>query len=345
MRDRFFNGCKFRVVEDRLDITLSKISEIDTDFINDLVRTNNLKSISFNNIVSVKNIKSLLEGVKNLYVQGKILIDFNRYINTDPDKIGVYRPLIEGLNNKVYIDLNNKPSNVEIRAFSSDHDQNEFTTWVHNLNDANKTRIYRLLSEEDKEYYIEEELVLKNFYIDILKKYPRIKYLSKKEQFDLIFDYVLKEYPYASECTLPNGHIRPDCHYAQDPVETYKNKRGVCAGRAGLLTLVTNNNLFRLNCTTAIGMCGKLQHVWNIYVDDQGRASDYDLSFGIKDETKTNMIERGYKYKRIYDSVKERVHPALPPRTIFNNIGAVPIKPLPPRKRKYTLNNKGQINQ
>ena len=328
MRDRYYKGCKYIELDNNLRITMSDSSDIDILVLKKIISSYNIKSITFSNIVTVKNLKLIFNTIRSLNFNGKIVVDMHSFINTDTGMGMIYRTPIEGLNNRVYIDLNNIPSNVELKAFSKYHDQDEFTTWVHNLNEENKQKIYKMLNEEEKNYYIEEELVIKKFYLEIISVYPNIKELSKKEQFNKIFDYFMYKYEYADEC-VESGRIKPDCHYAQDPVKTFYKKRGVCAGRAGLLTLVTNNDIFRLNCTIANGMYDSKYHVWNIYLDENGKSTDFDLSFGRKDKSKEEMISLDYKYRRIYPSVVDRIPPTLPKR-----LNAVPvIKPLPPRKK------------
>ena len=117
--------------------------------------------------------------------------------------------------------------------------------------------------------------------VDMLKKYPRLLRKSSLEKTNIIFDVLSRCTKYDYSATNNDGTLKDNAHYSQDPLYTYKNGTGVCAGRARLMRVLLNNYLMQVECFLASGMYGPLQHEWNeVYIG--GEVFYYDLSFARK---------------------------------------------------------------
>lgn len=303
-REIHINGVKYRSNGNKLYLTLGDNSNVNIIDISHFINRYNSKDIDISNFTNSKALVDTFKVIKSLKVDGEIVIDLNSFINNHSY---IVKNLIMGFNNRTYIDLNNIPSNVKLYCFNKNHRQNEFTTWAHNLNTDNKKKLYKILSNEDKRLFLDEERVISSFFSKIISIYPNILEMPKKEAFNTIYEYFSKEYPYAYECTY-NGHlIRENSEWSIDPVETYNKGRGICEGRSNLLTLVTNNNLLRLNCTVVDGAYGSTLHTWNQFIDENKQVSDYDLSTSIRDCNSIKEMKEKYnhRYDRVYPCVIE----------------------------------------
>lgn len=303
-REIHINGVEYKNIGDKLFVTLSDNSNLNIIDLGHFINKYNSKDIIIYNFTNVKSILDTFKVIKSIKVDGKIKIDMHTFINKNSNNV---MNLIMGFNNRTYIDLNNIPENVELCVFNKNHTQNEFTTWAHNLNDENKHKLIRLLNEDEKELFKEEERVILSFFKKITSIYPNILEMPKKEAFNTIFEYFIKAFPYANEATKNGKQIKDNCQWAQNAVETYNRGRGVCEGRANLLTLVTNNCLLRLNCTVVDGHFNTIPHSWNEFIDENKEVYDYDLSTAIKECNSIKQMKEEYKYYyyRVYPIVIE----------------------------------------
>lgn len=177
--------------------------------------------------------------------------------------------------------------------------QCDFTTWAHRLNEKDKKVFKRLLSSKDLFEFNKEEEVVKYLCAEIERKYPNIHRLAKKEQFELIFEYIKNKYPYYFESLRPDGHAtKPGFEWTHTAYGTYFYGTGVCEGRSRLIKLIANSNYFKLPCYTVSGSAPSgVGHCWNQFIDNE-TVLNYDSSFSIKGLTKRELKKLGYIIER-----------------------------------------------
>lgn len=287
------NNCKYCCNGNNLIVTLKEDSIVTLDNMNYFIKKANPDKVIIQNICSVKVLKNLFNIVKEVDYNKDLVIDLNYFVSKNRHNV---KPIINGLNNKIYMDLHNIPDNIKLRCMGSYNEQNEFITWAHNLNQDNKDLFVKLLSSDEKKEFLEQERVILRFYKEIMEKYPNIMNFEKKDRFNIIFDYFKERFS-----------LTTDLECVDDTIETYKNSRGTSKGRANLLTLVVNNNLFRLNCTVVNGKNESVKHTWNQFIDENNIVSDYDLSESIKDCNSSKVMKEKYNhcYERVYPCVFE----------------------------------------
>lgn len=275
-------------------------------------------------IYSTRSLNKIIEILHNFNYSGTIILQI--------------APGIKNLYNDKKINLELLPDNVKISGFGNLHNQTEFKTWCHNLNQKDKKTLLNCLDEESKMNFLIEEKVICEFYSTITRLYPDIMRYSPSDRMKKIFDYVKEKYPYAFECLNSTmDAVIPGTLWSQSAIETYRRGRGVCQGRANLLTLVTNNPLLKLDCVTVDGKIpGNVGHSWNEFIDEDGKVTHYDLSFNKKGIPTRKMS--GYTIKEEYPYIKEmreqgeleelnrrQAPPPLPQRRQT-------LPPLPPRR-------------
>lgn len=284
-----YKGIKYSYDKNKLFLQLSDSSTLELKDINYFINKFHSDYVEIYNITNSKILEALFKLIKK--------VDNNININVNLNK----HNLINGLNNKMYLNLKDFEDNVTISAMSPYNNQNEFITWAHNLNQINKLRFIKMLPSKEKIQFINQEKVIRLFYNEILLMYPNIKKMPKKDQFKLIFDYVKNNYTLAPESYRIRGEFEEEYSWAKDPVQIYIRGIGLEEGRANLLTLLTNNSYFRLNCTIAEGHLNEKKHVWNQFIDEEGNIYDYDMSFD-------NDIEENkskYRYSKVYPCITE----------------------------------------
>lgn len=286
-------------------------------------------NVVIKNINSLKELNSLCRILGTCQYDGNVTIDLLSRITRNHS--------LEGLVNNMYIDLEDLPSFVKINGFYKNSTQTDFSIWAHNLNVEDKTTLLRCLTDEDKKLFMEQEKVIDSFYNEFIEACPEALTLSEKERFEKVFMYIFINFPYSFEALGSDGDVKLDCYHTKDALETYKNRRGVCGGRANLLTLVTNNPKLCCNSATISGNTepsstypNGQSHAWNVFIDNDGKAYHYDLSF--KSFCRRDLLDIGERrideiynsnVKKIFDSIP----PELPPRT--RN-----YRPLPPRREE-----------
>ena len=322
------------------DIIVTIKNNIDNDLSDLLIilRKYENATIEIRNIRTLSELNKICSLLSNFSYDGNVVInlvhsfDCNRFIS--------------GLSNNKYINLEVLPCYAKIKGFYLENRQSDFISWTHNLNDNDKNTLVRCLTVQDKRLFLEQERVIKSFYSELIKKYPNIMSLDMKRRFEIIFWYVKDNFRYFSECLNADSEdVRPDAYYTKDAVETYKRRGGVCVGRSNLLTLVTNNNLLRCNCASIDGYTESsrshpngIAHCWNVFIDNDGNAYHYDLSF--RNFVQIEIHDIGTR--RISNVYNSNVHeaisrPPLPPRReadsqLISNVKI--LKPLPPRREK-----------
>lgn len=240
---------------------------------------------------------------------------------------------MDDLSNGKYINFDILPKQVKINGFPINNEQTEFTAWAHNLDQRNKDLLKEHLVEDNVKRFIDQERVMYSLYKDIIKMYPNIKTFDETARFELIFNYVKNTFPYNASCLQSDGHLRLDCRWASDPVETYRRGSGVCSGRSNLIALVANSPYLNVNCSIVNGYTdGGLPHAWNALVD-KGHVYHYDSTFPHQvNRTPTNRLRNrtitGY-YSCIKDNIVNSKTPELPPKR--KTLRPTPPE-LPPRR-------------
>jgi len=293
-------------------------------------------TIEIRNINSLKELNKLCDILSVCDYSGNIIINLISRING--------KASIKGLINNKFINLEELPNYVKINGFYKDNNQSDFTSWAHNLNINNKNTLMSHLTEEDKYIFSEQEKVIRSFYVELVDACPEIMTYDEKTRFEKVFMYVKNNFLYANVIDI-DGYVRTGFEYTHDAVETYKRREGVCNGRSNLLTLVTNNNLLKCNSAVVDGYTEPggihphgLAHTWNVFVDRNGNAYYYDLSFSNFNRREVHDVGRRRIDRVYYSNVQEIMdRPLLPPRRELNSQVSQKVKlnrPLPPRRKE-----------
>lgn len=330
--------CNIRLSLKTIVVTIE--NNIDNDLSDLLIILRKYKNIT----IEIRNIRTLFELNQICSLLSNFIYNGNVIINLVHSFDG--NRFIRGLSNNKYINLEALPSYAKIKGFYLENRQSDFISWAHNLNDDDKNTLVRCLTVQDKRLFLEQERVIKSFYRELIKKYPNIMSLDMKRRFEIIFWYVKDNFRYFFEClNADSDDVRSDAYYTKDAVETYKRRGGVCAGRTNLLTLVSNNNLFRCNCASIDGYTepsrfrpNGIAHCWNVFIDNDGNAYHYDLSFSNFVQIEIHDIGARRILKVYNSNVQEAIsRPPLPLRReagvhLPSNVRI--LKPLPPRREK-----------
>ena len=288
---------------DFINVYLEKNKEEDFSDLLVILRKFNNETINVHNIYSRNTLNKIIELLSKNKYNGNII--FNLLSKYDVDGYDITYDIDNGR----FINIESLPSNVKIVGFPDNNKQTEFTTWAHNLSKNDKLKLLNCLEKSNKELFIKQEKIAVSFYKDVIKVFPNIMNYNSFDRFNIIYKYFKSTYPYAFECLNSNGDgVKIGAEWSQDAIETYERGRGVCEGRANLLTLVTNNPIFNLRCVTVEGKYGQIEHVWNQFIDDNDVVRNYDLSFSIADNVPFYDIEKyNHTYERLYPCVLERV--------------------------------------
>lgn len=223
------------------------------------------------------------------------VLDYDNDITIDL----TYSDNMEDIQNGDYIQLDTLPSNIKIKGFPKDNLQSEFTTWAHNLDPAGKNNVLNVLTKEDKLIFLKQSNVIQKFkkefihYLTISKKLPEetektafayLNSLSERERFELIFDYIRSHFV----CISDESSKKYD-----DVVKIFEEGTGSSKGLAHLLTLLSNNYFFNLNCTPVSGVTSNgIPHTWNLFVDSKNNIYQYDLQHNIKERPFSETCNR-----------------------------------------------------
>ena len=188
------------------------------------------------------------------------------------------------------LDIEKLPHNVKIsnviNAKGKEDDfysENSVDWWGLNLNDADFEIYMSKMTLAAAKRALELRKIA-HFVYEHLKVFG-IDNLSITEKTQLVYDWCQGKFDnsvgkifYDTESTLADGSLNINCRYSQDPIETFKRKKGVCAGRARLLKVILNNYYMKVPCFLVKGMAGRLQHEWNEIIDENGHSIFFDLS-------------------------------------------------------------------
>ncbi len=277
-----------------VNIWLHKNDELDfTDLLKVLNKYDN-KLINIGNIYSRNVFNRLIYTLKNYDYDGRVVFDLldNDY---EDDRINI----ISGIENYKKINIEALPKYVKISGFDASNKQTEFTTWAHNLNIKDKKILIEKLTSSSLDRFLEQEKVIINFKKEIFSKYPNFNKLKQKEKMDLLYEYIRVNFPFSFR-DFRKEYISS---WAQNPIEVYRLREGINMGRTNLLTLVSNNSILKVNCTSAEGYKNGYKHTWNQYVDSDKIIHNYDLSFSLKDIGIRGIKKLGFKVDRMYPAV------------------------------------------
>ena len=143
-------------------------------------------------------------------------------------------------------------------------DDNEFNVLLSKLSLKSRERIQRL-REIPFNFY--------QFMPDVIKNSSDIKLKS-----DYIYQWCCQNISYDFSGTMPDGSFNFARKDTQDAIITFERRKGVCAGRAKLFKLLTNNYYMKIPCFIVDGMAGNLQHEWNEVILENGECLFYDIS-------------------------------------------------------------------
>jgi hypothetical protein len=242
----------------------------------------------------------------------KAIAELNSLLNS-ASRIYTNKPIIISVfamkfGERTNLEIENLPNNVKLSNVihntgleTTFHGENSLDWWGLKLPE-NDFRLYLTkLTPKAKERAIKLREIALNTYI-YLSKY-NISNLSIEEKGKLVFDWCMGRIDngkgritYDFENILPDGRLDMGFEECRDAIETFKRKKGVCAGRARLLKVMLNNNYMRVPCYLVNGMSGHLQHEWNEIITEDGKSIMYDMS------QQTNVYDvthEDYKLSRV----------------------------------------------
>ncbi len=266
--------------------------------VNNQIKRYYIDEIVINNIKSIDMLNEILKSIVYINHSTKITLDLTYGL--------------ENISKKSNMIIGSLPSNLTIKTmYSYDNTiESEFITFMHNLDNNDKMKIFRSLDEKTKKYFIEEERIMYLFYNEMVRYLPNINELSNEEKFDIIFNYVQNRYR--------NTFTEIDNRNDSDVINVYNNKKGNSSGISKFIKLVTNNNLFNIDSYTVIGNLktgSKLPIEYNEVVIGS-KVYQYDITYGIKKQNEEKLdreiINRDSKVIDLLNKKKEKVIELVP---------------------------------
>ena len=255
-------------------------------------------------------------------------------------------------NRQIYVNANPKvltnaakkvinwPNNVKLyNPGSTNYEMYEFDWWCLNLSEEDFSNIINHCDQTTKNRVCELREIVKHVYTVTKNVYPDIDQKTNKEKADLMYD-VLKnniQYDAASTTIGANGLRRrkEECGYADDPIQTFRRKKGICTGRSALLKSLLNNYYMKVPCFITKGNIPSGDgHAWNEVITGNERIY-YDISFNVKGEKNINYRNVDHSDYYDYKDTMPRY-----PRALKQSMKRIPyyIKETPQKR-----NNKGNI--
>jgi len=180
------------------------------------------------------------------------------------------------------LDFENLPANVKVsNTFSINKGKDKFNgencfDWWFLKRDEDKFNL--LLSKLSNESMVRAKklrTIANNFYRFIPNS---IREGDAKTKSDFVYDWCRKNIFYDNSATLEDGSLNYDRVSSQDPIITFEERKGVCAGRARLFKVLLNNYYMQINCFLVRGLAGRLEHEWNEVIDENKKSIHYDIS-------------------------------------------------------------------
>lgn len=326
-----YNNINCRINEDKKTIKILLDENKDCHYLSILQALSEYKDydVTIGNIFSIKALNGVINSIQSLEYDGNVTIDL-----LYPDR----NRSIEGLDNYEYVIFEKLPSYAKLHGFYMNNAQNEFSTWAHNLSNIDKISLVNYLDERDIKLFNEQESIIDEYYARVKRYYNQVlEQPNSRSKFEVFYKMISDKYVYDGSCLTSDGTgVKPGMEWSRDAAQTYYKSKGVCEGRANLLTLLTNNQYFGLKCTTVDGKTSDgIDHSWNQFIDEKGNVLCYDMSFGEFNAVPAEQVDEQREVDREYYVAKKNKNksipqitsmPPLPPRKVMT------YKPLPPRK-------------
>lgn len=215
------------------------------------------------------------------------------------------------------LDLKNLPQNVKLSVLKYEEDNSYLDTinkyfeeWIVNQSEEKFVKIMSNLTPNLKLRLFETRKIIKDFYDKTPSRIVNGDIMTKS---NYVYNWCCQNIKYDKSATNQDGTLADGRRDSQDPLNTIKRKKGVCAGRARLAKLLLNNYLMKVPCFCVGGMADRLQHEWNEVLLENGTIYDFDIS------KKSHRIANDHKEYQMYLEIIKNLPPIIPP--------------LPPRKR------------
>ena len=234
-----------------------------------------VKEIKYVKIVNIKDLKELNNIIEiSSLINSKVLIDVSNNI--------------KHLYKDSFIELDFIGKNTKLKISNGNEIvDNNFTTWAHNKTEREKLKVVNVLRKNDKLVFLKEEKIINELYNKVKELYPDFPSLTKKEQFDIVFDYIGQNYI----CDIN--------------ILNYQDRYKIYSQRSKLLKLVTNNSLLNIDCYIVKGtLRNGMIHEWNEVIMDN-ELYDFDITYDMKykkDVSKLGreVLERNTKINDLY---------------------------------------------
>ena len=191
--------------------------------------------------------------------------------------------------------VKNWPDNIKLKnELAKDSVVSRFDWWCLNLSEEEFNIIRKHCDTNTEERMIKLRKIAKDFYNSLKKAVPDIDHKTALEKTNIVYSWCANNIGYDISATMMENGMRkrkPTHQYADDPIETFNRRKGVCTGRSALMKTLLNNYYMRVPCYTVIGQVPHGEwHNWNEVIID-GKIYYYDLSFGIIGDEKINYNE------------------------------------------------------
>ncbi len=212
--------------------------------------------------------------------------------------------------------------NVKIKTRDkSTQGDHSFDWWCLWLNDKDFACVTSKLTCECKKR--QEEL--RNIVNEFFKNNPDLALQSDYKKVNYVYNWCLQNTKYDTSAVNSDGTLNYEFTCSQDPLYTYKMKRGVCAGRSRLMKVLLNNRIMRVDCFLTDGNFKHLQHEWNEVYFPNGEVLYYDLSYNISNCPDIEKLHLGHSNITHKDALKWHF------KLINNSKTLKKVPPLPKR--------------
>lgn len=250
-----------------------------------ILRENPGYDITIYNIYSYSVFNLLIALLSRIEYDGTVTLDLvDGYSNMDD------------LEKHEILDLFNIPSYVKIKGFLLNNEQNAFSTWAHNQAGLFKETLAKHLASEDKKLFESQEEIIKSFYNDYGKRIELNQGTQNtQETLNQICRFIKERITLDRNLSLDEftgNFAKFECAWAENPVEIYKRRKGTSDGIVHLLTLLSNNSIFGVDCVPVSGhLANGNIHIWNEFIDSDNNIYHYDCAFNIEGLPDTELAK------------------------------------------------------